>query len=153
MTAMTEEAETSSHRAQLPATWRWLDRNIFIDFGQWSSHRADMVTWEMDWKGRGVQHESVCTTAIRSYCYQECNHVWAGRSREVQHESVGTTAIHSYCCHQECTRGGYCFRKPELRELRMKGGLLKPSQPYMRGITKEARELQEVLIYSSMPFK
>lgn len=48
---------------------------------------------------------------------------------------------------------GCCLRKPELRELRMKGGILKPSQPCTRGITKEARELLEVLIYSSMPFK
>lgn len=42
-------------------------------------------------EGGGVQHESVCTTTIRSYC------------------------------HQECTPGvGYCLRKSGLRKLRMK---------------------------------
>lgn len=43
-TAMEEETETSSHRAQFPATWRWLARCIFIDFSQWSSYRAVTMT-------------------------------------------------------------------------------------------------------------
>lgn len=153
VTTMAEETETCSHRAQLPSH--------MVMVRQKHLYRLRPVVvlqschGDKRWAGRGgeVQHESVCATpyvpiaAINSEPQCELGGAESSSMRAyVQPPHVPIVVINS------APRVGYCLRKPELRELRMKWWHFK-SKPTMYERNHKGGQRVAGGIYSSMPFK